>query len=122
MAQIRACFMNISNFHSKKELDSTKQNSLLTNIDYDRDSKKVISFCVMQIHQHKEHCLQIIKYDAAHGYCHVHKYYENLNDFGQKLLDNRIGTESIEEFKNDIKQNWKQYLERYYRKWFKYKF
>jgi hypothetical protein len=72
----------------------------------------------MQVFKHGEHTMEVIKYDSAHGRCHVHRYYENLNDCGQDLLDNQIGTSSIAEFKNDIKQNWIEYKRRYLRKWF----
>lgn len=113
--------MNLINYCSKKGLGKNKNDLLVTNIDFDLDSKKIFSFSVIQIHVHGEHNLEIIKYDSSHNYCHVHKYYENLNDFGQKLLDNQVNEKSFVEFKNDIKQNYQEYLKKYFRKWFREK-
>jgi len=120
-SQKRAFLMNIVNYYGQKNLCKSKTDLLISNIDYDADSKEIISLCIIQVFVHGEHMLEVIKYDSAHGRCHVHKYYENLDDPGQDLLDNQIGNSSIAEFKNDIRQNWAEYKRRYFRKWFKQK-
>jgi hypothetical protein len=48
---------------------------IITSIDFDSASKKVVSFCVLQIYFDSEKMHEIIKFDAAHGKCHVHKNY-----------------------------------------------
>jgi hypothetical protein len=105
--------MNIETYFRRKGLEGSENNYYIRSVDFDKDSKSIVSFCVLQLH--------IIKYDSSHGHCHVHKYYEELNDFGSPLLDNPVNDKSIQEFVNDIKQNWKVYLQRYCGKWFKHK-
>ena len=114
--------MNIIVYKSRINLDNSKNNVCLTNVNFDQDSKQIMGFCVIQLHKVSDKNFEIIKYDTAHGQCHVHRYYEYLDHEGDLLLDNRICAASMREFKNDIKQNWQEYLCIYRNKHFKHRF
>jgi hypothetical protein len=114
--------MNIETYYRRKKLNGSENNNYVRSVDFDKESKSIVSFCVLQLHIRDGQNYEIIKYDSSHGHCHVHKYYEELNDFGSPLLDNPVNDKSVQEFVNDIKQNWKEYLDRYCRKWFRHKF
>ena len=113
--------MNLVNFFGRKSLGTEGKDFFTTSIDFDLDTKKIVRFCVVQLHQHKEQLFEIVKYDSAHGFCHVHRYFSALDDKGQRLLDNQINEKSLLEFKNDVKQNWQEYKNIYLRKWPKQK-
>lgn len=75
--------MNIEIYRRRKKLGGSEKDILIRAVDFDLDSKSIISFCVLQLHIRDGHNYEVIKYDSSHGQCHVHKYYEELNDFGQ---------------------------------------
>lgn len=114
--------MNVVVHNSKRKLDESGSCVCISTVNYDLDSKSIIGFSVLFVFKKEGRSFEIIKYDTAHGQCHVHHYYEYLDHEGDLLLDNRICPESAREFKNDIKQNWQGYLQRYRHKHFKYKF
>jgi hypothetical protein len=107
--------MKLVNFFRRRALGTEGKDFLTTSIDFDADTKRIVRFCVVQLHQYKEQLFEIVKYDSAHGFCHV------LDNKGQKLLDNQINEKSLLEFKNDIRQNWQEYRNIYLRKWLKQK-
>ena len=113
--------MNVKVFAKRKRLNDSLTDFLISSVNYDSDSKEIISLCVMQIYEKGGETFEIIKYDSAHGNCHVHRYYENPNDFSQLLPDNQINVKSFDEFKKDIKENWAEYKRRYFMKHFKQK-
>ncbi len=108
--------MKIVKFKKNKILDESAKCTLVTEIDFDEDSKKPINFCVLLLFQSGEIIYEIIKYDGTHRSCHVHKYYEKLNSIGESCLPSQINSKSITCFKDDVKANWKSYVAAYRKK------
>lgn len=96
-------------FKNKEALSSAHEDFMVTNIDYDGKLKKVISFCVVQIWHTGQNDYEIIKYDAAHGYCHIHRYYKNADYKTERIENLEISRETIIAVKQDIKENWEKY-------------
>ncbi|MCX6800627.1 MAG: hypothetical protein NTZ73_00360 [Candidatus Diapherotrites archaeon] len=109
--------MGIKIFEKKEPLDGDLANFILTRIDFEEKTKTLKEFCIIQLHVSEEKQRQIIKYDTAHGHCHAHKYYENINHCGDILPDHRISQKSFNEFKKDVENKWEEYLQKYKRKW-----
>jgi len=110
--------MNLIKHFSKKELGGSKNDKLISNIDFDSDSKQILSFCLLQtaLREGKEY--EIIKYDSAHGFCHAHKYFEDLTD-ERVMVEPQINAKTIHFLRKDIKENWLQYKSIYFWKRFK---
>ena len=100
-----------------KVLDEDSRCSFVTEIDFDLDKKIPIDFCFILLFYKDEMVYEVIKYDGAHGFCHVHKYFENKKPKGEACLPSQINNKSLIEFKKDILKNWNYYLERYHKKW-----
>ena len=58
-----------------------------------------------------------MKYDAAHGETHLHRFYKQLDDRGKALSGREISQETFEECRKDIKKNWRKYRKWYAEKW-----
>ncbi len=109
-------FWMIVTFEKKKPLDEDLQNFILTRIDFNDKTKEINGFCIIHLYFFEEKVYEIIKFDTAHGFCHVHRYYKEdncLESFGLK----KICQESFNEFRDDIKKNWKKYLNLYKNRW-----
>jgi hypothetical protein len=112
--------MTIKNFEKKKPLDSSLDDFIVTSLDLDDEKQgpdKLISFCVSQIHNADDEVYEIIRFDCAHGYCHAHKFYRDLQHKGEKFGSGRITPENFHKCKEDIKDNWKRYKAFYVKKW-----
>lgn len=100
-------------FEKKKSLNNALQDFIITRIDFDDDSKEIVSFCVLQIYVESETAHEVIKFDTAHGFCHVHRFYWRLDHRGERLVGKDISQESFNECRDDIKENWKKYKQWY---------
>ena len=109
--------MKIIKFKRDKVLDSNAQCNIVTEIDFDTVTKKPINFCLILIYHKEETIYEIIKYDGSHKICHVHKYFNELNSKGEDCLPSQINNISIIAFKQDILDNWRNYLSKYKKKW-----
>ncbi|MDD4251154.1 MAG: hypothetical protein PHX27_03115 [Candidatus ainarchaeum sp.] len=109
--------LEIINFKKKKVLGVRPKCFLITEINFDVNNKKPIDFCILLIFYKKEKVYEIIKFDGKHSFCHVHKYFEQLNDKGQNCLPSQINSTSIQIFKTDVLSNWKEYLKQYRKKY-----
>jgi len=100
--------MNIITFQKKKELDESGENQIIVTIDIDKETKKIICFCILQLGRIKGKQIEIVKYDSCHGECHVHKYYTEQKH--PEKSDLPINQETINYFKKEIIENWRQNL------------
>ncbi len=107
----------ISTKPKKKVLGIRPKCFLISDINFDVNQKKPVDFCLLLIFYKKEKVYEVIKYDGKHGVCHVHKYFEELNSLGKNCLPSEINSISIQFYKKDILNNWKEYLEKYRRKY-----
>ena len=111
--------MGIRQFEKKKPLNSGLNDFIITLIDFDEEPKKLASFCVLQVYCTGGENHEIIKFDTAHGFCHVHRYYRNLQDKGEKLIGKEISQKAFDECREDIKCNWRKYRKWFISKWLK---
>ncbi|MEK6959008.1 MAG: hypothetical protein AABW59_03120 [archaeon] len=111
--------MDVKKFKRSKVLDTEGNVLLKAEIDFDADTKTIVDFCVMLILQKEDAIHVVVKYDAAHGNNHVHRYYERLNSFGEEVLPKVVSARSVRLFKDDLIDNWKEYVRLYLCKWFK---
>jgi len=88
---------------------------LVLSIDFDNKSRKLTSFCVLQIHSTGEETHKVILFDASHGVVHTHKFYKNPGH--REELDLNISKESFNWCKENILVNWKKYRNRFIKKW-----
>jgi hypothetical protein len=109
--------MRIKKFSNSKILDEDAQCSLVTEIDFDIDNKIPIDFCFLLLFYKGEKVYEVIKYDGAHGKCHVHKYFEKKNSEGEECLPSQIDNKALITFKTDISDNWEEYINKYKKKW-----
>ena len=65
--------MNIEKFTSTKDLEASGKNYIYTEADFDKDTKTICNFCVIQFHVKNNKQVPIIKIDTAHGKPHTHK-------------------------------------------------
>jgi hypothetical protein len=87
--------MQLQKFSNKKILSTDPTIILITEINFCPIEKKVVTFCLLLLLK-EQNFNEIIKYDATHKECHVHKYFENLNCKGQKTFVNEINAKSYE--------------------------
>jgi hypothetical protein len=109
--------MNIRKFRRSRVLDEEGNVIFRAEIDFDEDKKVVVNYCILLILQKGQQIHIVVKYDAAHGSNHVHKYYERLDAPAEEVLPTDVSSKAALVFKKDIMENWKQYVERYSRKW-----
>jgi hypothetical protein len=108
--------MQIVQFEKKKMLGNSTTDFLVRIFDFNTETKKVVSFCVVQICFVEGENHEIIKYDAAHGYCHVHKNYQRNSKKIETLFNKEICQETCKECAKDIETNWQKYKKHYFSK------
>ena len=111
--------MSIEYFDKTRPLNGSLEDFIITKIGFDRTQKKLISFCALQLHHTRENRHEVIKFDTAHGHCHVHRFYQRLNDKGKEIKGKTVSQTTFEECRQDIKNNWTKYKKLYIDKWFK---
>jgi hypothetical protein len=111
--------MPIETFRKRRPLGESLNDFIITRIDFDRTNKKLVSFSVLQVHSHGEANYEVIKYDTAHGHCHMHRFYRTLDDRGEKLEGKSISQTAFDECRKDINKNWRKYKALYVDKWLK---
>jgi hypothetical protein len=109
--------MNLKKFTNVKVLDEDATCSLVTEIDFDVDKRVPIDFCFLLLFYKEEKVYEIIKYDGAHGTCHVHRYFEKKDSVGESCLPSQINSKSLLVFKKDLLDNWHDYVGSYRKKW-----
>ena len=109
--------MQIKKFSNVKVLDKDSRCSFVTEIDFNIEKRTPLNFCFLLLFYKGETVYEVIKYDGSHGKCHVHKYFEKKNSKGENCLPSQINNKSLIVFKNDILENWKEYIARYRKKW-----
>ena len=108
--------MRIKHFKKQKPLDAGLEDFIIETMDWDEKSNKLVSFCVLQVYYFGETAYEIIKFDSAHGACHVHRFYKRLDDRGEDI-GRDISAEAFNECRADIKENWQKYKRWYAEKW-----
>lgn len=108
--------MQLRTFKKQKPLDDSLDDFIITVSDWDEESNKMVSFCVVQICYFGENTYEIVKFDSAHGHCHIHRYYRRLNDEGEPIEKDNSPA-AFDEFRNDVKENWRKYKRLYVEKW-----
>ena len=110
--------MNIVHYEKKKPFGNSTEDFLVTTLDFVEETKKIHAFSVLLVSYYGENVYEIIKYDTAHGYCHVHRFYKILNHEGERI-DRGISAETFYQCRKDIKENWEKYKKAYFDKWLK---
>jgi hypothetical protein len=108
--------MRIEQFIKKKPLSSFLEDFTITTLDFDKNSKKILSFCVLQTYCPKETSYEIVKFDTTHGFCHAHKFYKQLDHRGIEILNTGDLRDMFYACKKDIDDNWKKYKRWYVEK------
>lgn len=111
--------MLIETFKKRKPLECSLEDFIITRIDFDRSQKKLVSFSVLQVYSPANANYEVIRYDTAHGFCHVHRFYRTLDDIGEKLEGKSISQASFDECRQAINKNWRNYKRQYVDKWLK---
>lgn len=109
-------YMPIVPYEKKKPLDDSLDDFIITNVDWEEKPKRLVSFCIIQVYCPGERVYPVIKFDSAHGHCHVHRYYRELDAEGDEI-DKKISPETFDEFRKDVQENWKKYKRLYVEKW-----
>ncbi|MDO8648095.1 MAG: hypothetical protein Q7R70_06845 [Candidatus Diapherotrites archaeon] len=109
--------MAIETFEKTSPLDGSLNDFLITRIEFNKKTKEILSFCVLQMHYSGEKTHEIIRFDTSHGFCHVHRFFEALNSKGIKLAGIACDQVGFNYCKNDVKSNWRNYKRRYIEKW-----
>lgn len=76
----------------------------------------VLDFSVQQLAELEQKSHRIIRFDCAHGYLDIHRFYRNPNDrteFPEQTPSEKL----FEECKKDVLQNWSRYFELYRQKY-----
>ncbi|MDD5148726.1 MAG: hypothetical protein PHH08_04650 [Candidatus ainarchaeum sp.] len=98
--------MAIEHFKRKEWLSPSDY--VLVIVDFDNESKKVIGFCVAQVYVFGETEREVIRFDSAHDFVHVHRYYQRAKHEGE-ALQREISSETAKEFKRQILNDWQKY-------------
>lgn len=109
--------MAIETFKKKKPLNNNLEDFIITQIDFDTKLKKTIGFSAIQIYAKEEQIHEIIRFDTAHGYCHAHRFYSQLKALPEKLPNIDISQKGFDACREDIKNNWEKYKQKYIEKW-----
>jgi|SRR3989344_2165549 len=96
--------------------DDSKADLMKTEILMDTETKKMVNFAVIQLHNINGKMHQIKKHDFSHGTYNIHAYYEKLND-RKEYPEEILGHELFLRCKKDITDNWMEYRKRYARKY-----
>ncbi len=56
---------------------------------------------------------EVIRYDTAHGYVHVHRFWESVGMQRWRRYEGRPLSEAFQAAYDDLKANWERYLELY---------
>ena len=87
---------------------------MVTILEFDLKTNKLADFCSVQIYcPPGEKSYEIIKYDTAHGKCHVHRYYKNLKALQEDIDSADISKHTFYKLKKDVEANWQKYKEWY---------
>lgn len=100
--------MKIITHQKKLQLSFEDNDNLIVTIDYDENSKKIIGFCILQTTGKESK--QVIKYDTAHGNCHIHKYYTTQKEPEKTHLE--INNETIKQITLEIQKKWRYYKQK----------
>ncbi|MFH0970289.1 MAG: hypothetical protein V1776_02395 [Candidatus Diapherotrites archaeon] len=103
-----------------KQLSDSPHDHIYTEVQYDRDVKKIVNFVVIQLFEYDGVVYEVKKHDTAHGKYHIHCYYERFHSAVIET-DEPITAGLFHLAKKDICDNWKHYHYRYARKYFAFK-
>lgn len=76
----------------------------------------VIGFSVNLSYREGEEYRKVIRYDTAHGYVHVHRFWESGKGQRWRRYEGRPLSEAFQAAYDDIKANWERYIELYKRR------
>ncbi|HZX20434.1 MAG TPA: hypothetical protein VFF13_05455 [archaeon] len=86
-----------------------------TRVYEDLRPSKLEDFTIIQLWQTSTRTHEIVKYDASHGPCHVHKFYEGQaiqEDFRVK----EVNWGSYQMAKNEVLEKWREFKDKYLKK------
>ena len=75
----------------------------------------VTGFSVNLSYREGEEYHEVIRYDTAHGYVHVHRFWESDEMQRWRSYEGRPLAEAFQAAYDDIKANWERYIELYKR-------
>ena len=91
---------------SKRESLSL-EDAILYSVDLEIGTKRLAGFCVVQLMELNAETREVVKFDAAHGKCHVHRYCKFVEH--KEAISGEISPETMNMCIDDIMKNWKKY-------------
>ena len=107
--------MEIVIYKRSRSFNLEKTDAIKTEALFDKHGKKLVNFVVLQLYYGNNNTYQIKKHDFSHGIYNIHNYYEKLNH-KQEFPEEPLSNELFWRCKQDIKENWFYYRERYRKK------
>jgi len=112
--------MLVDVYRKTKPLNNNLTDLIVTEIILDK-KKKLVNFVVLQLYEKQEKIYEIKKHDFSEGVYNVHEFYVKLSH-RQEFSEEHLTKELYWSCKKDIKENWKEYRERYRKKHLKQSF
>jgi len=75
------------------------------------DRGRVVGFAVNLSYLTETESHDVLRYDTAHGYMHVHRFWISREVADREKFAHRSMEEVFEEAYSDIKENWAHYIE-----------
>ncbi len=110
--------MTFKSFRRTKTLGNEGTDIIMTERLVDVERRKMTNFTVLQLFDNNGEILEIKKHDFSHTGYNAHKFYEKRTDrteYPEQLLTDML----YEDCKKDILKNWKEYRDRYVKKYLK---
>ncbi len=107
--------MQIHHFHKTKPLSKNLTDLILTE-QLLNENKKLVNFVVLQLYEREGKVFEIKKHDFSEGVYNMHEYFVSLFH-RQEFPEEMLSSELYWRCKRDIQENWKEYRERYRKKY-----
>lgn len=108
--------MEIKSFRKTKLLGNSFRDFIMTERQISLEPRALARFSVIQLLHTDEGICEVIKHDTAHGIYHIHRFYEGKDD-KTEFPEERIDQGLFLRAKSDILENWKEYRDKFVRKW-----
>lgn len=108
--------MDIETHENRKALDAELTSFILTKaiVDMQPPKPRMIDFSVSQLLE-LEKPYSVIRFDCAHGFLNVHRYYRSIHD-RTDYPEQKPSMLLFHDCRRDILQNWPKYLDLYLKK------
>ncbi|MBI4052950.1 MAG: hypothetical protein HY394_02845 [Candidatus Diapherotrites archaeon] len=92
----------------------SEKDAIFYSFDFDTEAKELVRFCAIQLLEMRGKTHEVIKFDAAHGKCHVHRYCKFAEH--KETIGMKISPETLKICRKDIAENWQKYKGWYLKK------